>query len=207
MLSKIWTLAIPWTQGKVHLLMKIMWYDWKLQRLREWFVEIQCEISNSSDGSKNPFLTSVNRNRIHAHAWVKYIRLKPPKTTGMGPFKFPIKIFQCFWVHPVYTGCPWGGPAWDTKGQVVWTWGERETHSYCPSSLQCDGQHITRSSAPLKTVDGTWQSHTHTPRRVYSTHGNLLYVTSLSNSDPPDRKISLPLSSSNIFRCHFHQKF
>lgn len=48
-------------------------------------------------------------------------------------------------------------------------------------------QHINRSTAPLKTVNGTWQSHTHThtycreittvkrEEAAYSTHGSILY--------------------------------
>ncbi len=44
-------------------------------------------------------------------------------------------------------------------------------------------QHINRSSAPLKTVDGTQQSHTHGRENLF----NILYVTSLSNPETLDR--------------------
>ena len=124
--------------------------------------------------------TNVYIDNLHYHL-LKCCRLKPSKSLEWVFLKTQIRMFcesECNQCIP----CPWGGPVWDTKGQVLWIRGEREAHSDCSSFLQYDGQHPPAHQLLhcTSTNGGRDMTEPYTGGMTSSTIGILLYVL---NSD------------------------
>lgn len=129
-------------------------FTWSRHKNREKYVAryISCILFHYFDSLENimddliyvydtisQISTNVYIDNLHYHL-LKCCRLKPSKSLEWVFLKTQIRMFcesECNQCIP----CPWGGPVWDTKGQVLWIRGEREAHSDCSSFLQYDGQH------------------------------------------------------------------